>query len=1080
MLLKRLTVRIFPIAIFCLLLCLNTSAQISKEIGFPFITNYDRKSVDASAQNWSITEDKRGFMYFGNGNVLEYDGSKWEKVRFLTKGQSTTRALITDHLGQVFYGKMNDFGLFGTDSNGKTVGISLLDFVPVSKRDFADIWTVLEAKEGYYFQARERIFRFARTQEKGKSGWIIKSWEPKTKFMFAFYVDGSYYVHQRGEGVFKMVNDSLVRIPGSEFLGKERMQVMLPYATAGINKQYLFGTFFNGLFLFDGKTFRPFVTEVDSIIKNSTLYKGLMLKDGTYALATTANGLVVINAQGQKIQHINRMAGLQDESVYSLYSDKNNNLWLGLDNGISRVNLGSSISIFNNLSGVNTAVLCVVRFEGTIYIGTTDGLRRLNHSNNRFELVDGLPRTQVFSLLVDGDHLLISSDGLFSLRRNKITVTRRSISGDMQVRHLFISRKHPDLLFGSSSFGLAIFHRKTSLGEDGGGWEYTGAVPTLSDNLISSDEDSDGNIWATTGNSTAFRYILAFDEKGLLDISKINAEKFGVGRDVPGGTITGRMIKGKFYFIADTVVYRFDKIRNSLVIDNTFGAIKSLDVLQGSDLMEDYAGRVWVIAPFVTRIATMKADSSFTIGSPNLLPVADKSFSQVYPERGNIIWLCTVDGLIRYDENAVKANNKSFKCWLRGIKTGTLLINPDSALASYPVQYENNSVSFEYAAPFFDQEDKIRYQTWLEGFDPIWSDWGKNSYKEYTNLPAGKYKFHVRAYNLFQQISEPAVFTFEIRAPWYYRWWAYALLAIVLGALVWFFISVRSKRLLEENRKLEEKVTTRTSELNQSLSELKLTQAQLIQSEKMASLGELTAGIAHEIKNPLNFITNFSEVNTELLAEMIADLDNAHYEDAKILANNVIENQKKINHHGKRADSIVNTMAQHSKGGQDQKESTDLNLMADEYLMLSYHAMRAKNAGFNSGLKKDLSQNLLKVMVVPNDISRVLTNIFNNAFYSMAEKKKFKGKTYEPSISISTKQVNGMAEIEITDNGMGIPSSVLNKIYQPFFTTKPPGEGTGLGLSLSYDIIKAHGGKLEVQTTEGDCTSFKISLPLES
>jgi len=265
--------------------------------------------------------------------------------------------------------------------------------------------------------------------------------------------------------------------------------------------------------------------------------------------------------------------------------------------------------------------------------------------------------------------------------------------------------------------------------------------------------------------------------------------------------------------------------------------------------------------------------------------------------------------------------------------------------------------------------------------------------------------------------------------------------------------------------------------LESTLDNLKTTQAQLIQSEKMASLGELTAGIAHEIQNPLNFVNNFSEINQDLLFEMNEEIEKGNLEEVKAIAKDVIENEEKINHHGKRADAIVKGMLQHSRTSSGQKEPTDINALVDEYLRLAYHGLRAKDKSFNAITKTDFENNIGKISIVWQDIGRVILNLINNAFYAVDEKKKKIGNDYEPTVSVSTKKTNGKVEIKVSDNGNGIPQKVIDKIFQPFFTTKPTGQGTGLGLSLSYDIVKAHGGELKVETKEGEGSEFIIELP---
>ncbi|MEL4456365.1 ATP-binding protein [Lutimonas vermicola] len=287
-----------------------------------------------------------------------------------------------------------------------------------------------------------------------------------------------------------------------------------------------------------------------------------------------------------------------------------------------------------------------------------------------------------------------------------------------------------------------------------------------------------------------------------------------------------------------------------------------------------------------------------------------------------------------------------------------------------------------------------------------------------------------------------------------------------------------ANELKEKNKELEKKVAERTEELRVSLENLKSTQNQLIHSEKMASLGELTAGIAHEIKNPLNFVNNFAEVSNELIDEMREEIENQNFEEVNEIASDIKQNLEKINHHGKRADAIVKGMLQHSRSSDGKKEPTDINALADEYLRLAYHGIRAKDKSFNATLKTDFDDSIGKVNIAAQDIGRVILNLITNAFYAVDEKKKSGAENYEPTVTVSSRKDAEKIEIKVIDNGNGIPEKVLNKIFQPFFTTKPTGQGTGLGLSLSYDIVKAHGGELKVLTYEGTGSSFEIKLPL--
>ncbi len=309
--------------------------------------------------------------------------------------------------------------------------------------------------------------------------------------------------------------------------------------------------------------------------------------------------------------------------------------------------------------------------------------------------------------------------------------------------------------------------------------------------------------------------------------------------------------------------------------------------------------------------------------------------------------------------------------------------------------------------------------------------------------------------------------------------------AIFLTGLAFTFWRSRRKE-----QKAKALVQQQNRKLEQAIDQLKSTQSQLIQSEKMASLGELTAGIAHEIQNPLNFVNNFSEVSSELIKEMVEEVDKGNTEEVKAIAGDVVQNLEKINHHGKRAADIVKGMLQHSRSNKGIKEPTDINALCDEYLRLSYHGLRAKDKSFNATMKTDFDETIGNINIIPQDIGRVILNLINNAFYVVNEKAKQNIAGYEPTVTITTSFISSplggrSIEIKVSDNGGGIPQKILDKIFQPFFTTKPTGQGTGLGLSLSYDIVKAHGGEIKVETKENEGlpageagTEFIIRLPM--
>lgn len=415
--------------------------------------------------------------------------------------------------------------------------------------------------------------------------------------------------------------------------------------------------------------------------------------------------------------------------------------------------------------------------------------------------------------------------------------------------------------------------------------------------------------------------------------------------------------------------------------------------------------------------------------------------------------------------------------------------------------HDQNVFSFSVACFDFNDPASNQIQFKLENFDRDWrQDLHESETPPYINVPPGSYTFRVRGANSLGAWNMDGVsLKITILPPWWKTWWAYLCYGLLALVAIYFLDREQRRRIVQrERRKMLEKEVAHAKEIEKAYTELKAAQSQLIQSEKLASLGELAAGIAHEIQNPLNFVNNFSELSVDLAEELKLEIEKLEIPEkdkeyvGEILSD-LTSNQEKINHHGKRAASIVTGMLQHARTSTGKKEPTDLNGLADEYLRLSYHGLRAKDSTFNAKMVTDFDPAIGKLEVVPQDIGRVFLNIINNAFYATQQRQKqvaedllgFKNLTgldaYEPAVSISSKMENGQVVFKIKDNGTGIPEDVKAKIFQPFFTTKPTGQGTGLGLSLAYDIVvKGHGGTLEVETKERQGTEFIITLPTKT
>ncbi|MHC1777757.1 MAG: two-component regulator propeller domain-containing protein [Lentimicrobium sp.] len=465
------------------------------------------------------------------------------------------------------------------------------------------------------------------------------------------------------------------------------------------------------------------------------------------------------------------------------------------------------------------------------------------------------------------------------------------------------------------------------------------------------------------------------------------------------------------------------------------------------------------------------------------------------------------NGITVFNPNDITKNSIPPRVYITGLKIGnttieTSTVSPlkidEKLMEEVVLTYSQNNISIDYTGIHYANPSRNLFAYKLENYDNDWRMVGNLRTAYYYNLPPGKYIFRVKAANSNGVWNEGgAGLEIRITPPWWKTWWAYIFYGLLAVAILFLIDRFQRRRLLIRERTLaKEKELEHAREIEKAYHTLKTTQTQLLHSEKMASLGELTAGIAHEIQNPLNFVNNFSEVNTELIDELKAELEVGNHQLAKEIADDIKENEQKINHHGKRADAIVKGMLQHSRSSNGAKEPTDINLLADEYLRLAYHGLRAKDKSFNATMITDFDESIGKINVIPQDLGRVILNLITNAFYAVDEKKKLappfpKGGIespqdyYEPTVTVSTMLVippssgPGVVKITVKDNGNGIPANVLDKIFQPFFTTKPTGEGTGLGLSMSYEIVtKGHGGELKVETREGEGSEFIIVLPV--
>ncbi|MCX6235633.1 MAG: ATP-binding protein [Bacteroidetes bacterium] len=1236
----------------CSCLSLMEASGQGNEEGYPFIRNFSADDYKANTQNFAVVQDHRGVMYFGNfAGILEYDGATWRIIT--TANISKVSSLACDSLGRIFAGARGEIGYLAPDRTGNMKFNSLNGLLQVNNRDFLDVISTFATPEGVYFVTEKSILLYDYD--------TITCLRSDSGILSSFFVNGILYYFVKDQGLMKLQGSQPLKVTESNGLPlATEITAMVPSSMNHV----IVGTFNQGLYIMTQNGIEKFTTEADQDFESSTITCGIKMNDGTLVFGTARKGLITISSDGTNEQVIDKDAGLRNENVTGLFTDRSNSLWVTLNNGLALIEIPSPLSVSDERKRISGGVTGMVRLEQQLYVSTYQGLYRYSKEEKGFKAIPGIT-TACWSILpYDNDLLAATTEGVYEINGDDC---RLICDGFSLV--LCRSESNPSIVFAGQTDGLLILQKIQN--------HWTEKRTGISTEIREIAEDQNGNLWLNTPINGIY---LCNTSDGTL------IQKIDTTTGLP--FMTGNHINDLSSGIILTTrqgLYHYSTITKSIEIFPMFQNDSIDRTIWLSRIIEDKSGNLWTTGGDEEDVTLYKKSGvTYEKFKTPFLPINDFVAWIIFPEEDGITWFGGPDGLIRYDPAVIKNYNAPFSTLLRKVtlkndsvifqgtffNAGNIAVESQNANLIPEIDYAYNSVSFGYSSTGYYVNGVIRYQYFLEGFDRIWSEWRVENTKEYTNLTRGDYVFHVRSRNIYDKVSNETTFAFQILTPWYMAWWAYIIYIILVGVVIYFIVLLRSRKLVKEKQVLENIIQDRTTEvvrqkeeieqkslelsdkneelekinnvvksinaelhfarllqsvlekmtmirgvqrasayiydkgaeayklkanfgwdqkevetiqfgleeaeekilkntieiyedifiksdlrdtedkkdpgkagvarsmlilvikvenriegflilenmtkenafskkdfgfiknskehiisafiktkiledLQATLDNLKETQKQLIQSEKLASLGQLTAGIAHEIQNPLNFVNNFSNLSIDLAEELKGSLENlkknvssGSLEEMAETVEMLLSNVKKINEHGNRAERIVKGMLQHSRGVAGELLLTDVNVLVEEYVNLSYHGTRAENKEFNVTFKKDMDPAVGKVKIVPQDFSRVIINIVNNACYAVFEKSLRQKQGYSPEISISTKRLGKQIEIRIKDNGSGIPQAIIDKVFNPFFTTKPTGKGTGLGLSVSYDIIKnIHNGQLEVNSKEGESTEFIITIP---
>ena len=1052
---------IFGLMILPIQFIFSQTAQNSayKEIGIPSFSTFSYHDYGVHVQHWSVAQDHRGLMYFGSSNgVHEYDGNTWRRIH--APGNSEMRHLAVDNNGRVYAGSIDDFGYLAPNAQGEMAFVSLIKHVPMSERAFGQVRGVAVTTEGAFFVTEKRLFGW-QSGDEGNSG-RMHIWEAQSRFNRIWAVKNRLYVKENGAGLQYLHNGSLLPVAGGESLANQSICFISPLpgkrgvdqTIAGAFGTLLIGSEDNSLYRLENGQCRLFPTEADRYLAKNHLQHGVVLSNEQIALATARQGVIIIDGKGHVIRKISKNMGLPDCHVKYLYEDGQGGLWMALNNGIARYELQSTLSFYKEMPGIESGVVGLARYEGRLYAATGMGIFYLQPSASpgvlpTFVAVPGI-ETQTTCLLNHAGSLFAGTGrGLFIIDENNATRLDKS-----SVYSLGRSLKHPDYVYVGLRDGLGLLLRENNR------WRFAGRFPGISEFARSVVEDESGDLWI----GTDYQYTLRIHQphpdhitgKAILRVDRFNRKN-----GLPNAMIYTTLIGKDVVFISQKGLRRYDPVTNSFPVADIYG-----DVLGNKNfgidvtLATDKIGRIWTTVFLDDENTQQKGvaipDNAgrYVWNSERLQPLNRLGgFYAILPDpdEPDVVWWGGAEGLIRYDINSEKLWKPEPLLIRKVIADRDSLVyggavdsrtGEGQVIEAIRLPVTHNSLRIEYAAPDFYSANATQYRTMLEGIQTTWSHWTKETYKEYTHLPKGNYRFLVQSINSYGQHSKAAEFGFTILPPWYQTWWANLLYAIgvfglIFGAGRWYGIyrSRKQEKELEHQRQLNKRL--------QQIDKLK---------------DNFLANTSHELRTPLNGIIGLAESLIDGVTGKLPKKTN--------------ENLSMIAASGKRLASLVNDILDFSKL---KTSSLELRLKPVDVRVLTNLVLRLSEGLIGSKklvLKNTIPQSFPAVLADENRLQQILHNLIGNGI-------KF---TESGSVTISAMEKDGTAEISVTDTGIGIPAEKQEAVFQSFEQVDSSIEreygGTGLGLSISRQLIALHGGKIWVKSKPGKGAVFTFSLPV--
>nr|WP_294922818.1 triple tyrosine motif-containing protein [uncultured Flavobacterium sp.] len=945
------------------------NAQI-KKIGVPFITNYNSKTYKAASVNWDIIQDSRGMMFFANHfGIMQFDGVGWNIVS-QPENRSMVRSLAIDKKNKIYVGAQGEFGYTVQLANGQYKYTSLVKLIPDDARNFGDVLHTVVRNKDVVFFSNDRIFIYKNNKIK-----VISS---ETNFDDFYEVNKEIYVSDNTKGLLKLDNDILKEIPNSvEFLG---MKISKIFQT---KEGLLLLTQKKGFFIYKNNQIQPFATEADYLLKKNQITVGIRLSDGYFGIGTRQSGLIIMDSSGQLIQHINGQSGLQNEYVTNLKTDKEGNLWVTMKEGISLIQISSPLSRILDTLNTETKIYCSLIYQNKLYIGTDNGLfwidweayRSGKRENAHFQHITGMSENVWNIGFFGGSLLAFEKNGVFEVSNNSAKLVAET---DGAWKGIIIPN-HPDLLLVGGYTGLHLLKNIR------GSWVYQNKIKGFGESSRIIETDKEGNIWIAHGYKGIYkiRFNSTFDAVSNVVFynqadgfpSSLFLNTFKINNEILFGTTKG--------------VYKQDLTSGKMIPDPVFK--KYLGMENHIRLLKaDNQNDIWYVSGENTGKINQRKQGNLHLEElpfRKLRYLYIPGFENIQTTTNGDVFFGTQNGLIHYNVAKNKSYQSKFKAVISEVKSifpqdsllfssrfDVLPTNIKSQDVFCPVlSYSNNALHFSFASMHYDEADATKYQYWLEGFEPKWSDWSLQTEKEYTNLPENEYIFHVRAKNIYDVVSEEAVFKFEISPPWYRTIWAYMLYLLLFCTLIYAIIKDQ-KNIAERDR--EQLILNQEKELLLNRAELN-EQKLALEKENMAIMREnLETTINLKNAKVASNTVNLIHLNEILLSikELIGQIDRKN--DANVnfslltKINKLIDHELQGDKHWNEFEEIFNQLhdnfMQRLKTSYPELTPRDMRLCA--YLRMNFNTKEiAPLLGISVRGVEDTRYRIRKKLQLPSD-----------------------------------------------------------------------------------------------------------------